>query len=253
MPLSDLACRSAKCSAGRTYQRLTDSGGLYLEVSRTGAKLWRWKYRFTGKEKRLAIGKYPGLSLAGARKERDAARDLLKSGSDPSSAKREARRTLMLESETAFEKVARRWFADWKVNKAERHADYTLRRLEAEVFPVIGARNVRDLDTPERYTIAGRGKGGTAGFAKGGAKIRLVEDRGATVMHYEVEASVGGKLAQLGGRLIDSTAKKLAGQFFEAFEEIVGEAPATVEPPLAVAAVQPPERRVSPLIRATCA
>ena len=148
MPLSDLACRNAKCPAGRNYKRLTDSGGLYLEVSRTGAKLWRWKYRFAGKEKRLAIGKYPAVSLAAARKERDAARYLLKSGSDPSSAKRLARTAVMLESETAFEKVARRWFADWKVNKAERHADYTLRRLETEVFPVIGARNVRDLDTP---------------------------------------------------------------------------------------------------------
>ena len=111
-----------------------------------------------------------------------------------------------------------------------------------------GGATLSDIDPPERYTITGRGKGGTAGFAKGGAKIRLIEDGGATVMHYEVEASVGGKLAQLGGRLIDSTARKLAGQFFEAFEEIVGEAPAAVEPAPAVAAVQPPERRVSPLI-----
>lgn len=154
MSLTDTACRNAKCPRGRAYQRFTDAGGLYLEVSQSGAKLWRWKYRYAGKEKRLALGRYPEVSLASARKERDAARERLKAGTDPSGARREARAALMLESEAAFENVARRWFADWSANKAERHTGYTLRRLQDEVFPVIGARHVRDLDAPAFVRMA---------------------------------------------------------------------------------------------------
>jgi len=80
-----------------------------------------------------------------------------------------------------------------------------------------------DLNPPSSYTISGEGKGGTAGFAKGGAKIVLKEDGGATIMRYEVQVDVGGKLAQLGGRLIEGTAKKLSADFFTRFkQEITG-------------------------------
>ncbi len=154
MPLTDAACRNATCAEGRAFQRFADSGGLYLEVTRTGSKLWRWKYRHAGKEKRLALGSYPEVSLASARRERDAARERLKAGTDPSSARREARLALMLESEASFEKVSRRWFADWSANKAGRHTGYTLRRLEDEAFPLIGPRNVRDLDAPAFVRLA---------------------------------------------------------------------------------------------------
>jgi uncharacterized protein len=82
-----------------------------------------------------------------------------------------------------------------------------------------------DLDPPSSYRITGEGSGGIAGFAKGGATVRL-ESEGAdvTILHYEVDAQIGGKLAQLGGRLIDSTSKKLAGEFFTSFGEVVGKA-----------------------------
>ena len=63
MPLTDTACKNAKCPEGRAFQRFSDAGGLYLEATKTGARLWRWKYRYTGKEKRLALGAYPGVSL----------------------------------------------------------------------------------------------------------------------------------------------------------------------------------------------
>ena len=86
-----------------------------------------------------------------------------------------------------------------------------------------GDVTLHDLNPPESYAISGQGQGGTAGFAKGGAKIQLTEDGAATVMRYEVSADVGGKLAQLGGRLIEGTSKRLAGQFFENFEKIVGQ------------------------------
>ena len=86
-----------------------------------------------------------------------------------------------------------------------------------------GQVTLSDLNPPESYTISGVGKGGSAGFAKGGAKVLLIEDGGATVMRYEVQVDVGGKLAQLGGRLIEGTAKKLAGDFFTQFKiEVTG-------------------------------
>jgi uncharacterized protein len=78
-----------------------------------------------------------------------------------------------------------------------------------------------DLDPPNGYTITGEGSGGAAGFAKGSAVVRLVEAANATDLNYEVKAQIGGKLAQLGSRLIDATSKKLATEFFEKFSEAV--------------------------------
>jgi uncharacterized protein len=80
-----------------------------------------------------------------------------------------------------------------------------------------------DLDPPNSYRISGEGSGGVAGFAKGGATVRLEsESPEVTILHYDVDAQIGGKVAQLGQRLIDSTAKKLAGEFFAAFGAVVG-------------------------------
>jgi carbon monoxide dehydrogenase subunit G len=92
-----------------------------------------------------------------------------------------------------------------------------------------GKVTLSDLDPPNGYTISGEGQGGVAGFAKGGAKVRLEPDgEDATILHYDVKADVGGKIAQLGARLIDGTAKKLAGEFFEKFGSVV--APVEAEP-----------------------
>ena len=77
-----------------------------------------------------------------------------------------------------------------------------------------GQVTLSNLNPPESYTISGEGKGGIAGFAKGGADVRLAEDGDGTILSYDVKAQIGGKLAQLGSRLIDSTSKKLAAQFF---------------------------------------
>ncbi len=106
-----------------------------------------------------------------------------------------------------------------------------------------GKVKLTDIDPPNGYTITGEGKGGAVGFAKGGAKVRLSEDGGETVLTYEVTASVGGKLAQIGSRLVDGAAKKMAGEFFEKFTEIVagasGEAAPEVPPAAEVARVEP--------------
>jgi uncharacterized protein len=85
-----------------------------------------------------------------------------------------------------------------------------------------GAVQLSDMQPPESLTISGEGKGGAAGFAKGGASVRLEDDGKATILHYEVEAKVGGKLAQLGSRIIDGFAKKMADQFFTNFQQAVG-------------------------------
>jgi carbon monoxide dehydrogenase subunit G len=88
------------------------------------------------------------------------------------------------------------------------------------------AGTLTDLDPPHGYTLRGEGKGGVAGFAKGSAQVKLEADGDATILHYTVSADIGGKLAQLGARLINSTAMKFAEQFFANFSRVVaGEAP----------------------------
>ncbi len=92
-----------------------------------------------------------------------------------------------------------------------------------------GAVTISDANPPESYRISGEGQGGTVGNAKGGAKVHLTEVEGGTLLAYEVEAQVGGRLAQLGGPIIDATAKQLAGRFFTKFGEVVA-APAVAAP-----------------------
>ena len=88
-----------------------------------------------------------------------------------------------------------------------------------------GNVELTDLDPPNGYRIQGQGEGGIAGFAKGGAQVTLTDaEGGGTLLSYDVEANVGGKIAQLGARLIDGVAKKNADQFFATFAEVVGQA-----------------------------
>ena len=98
-------------------------------------------------------------------------------------------------------------------------------KVKAKVGPVSakfsGEVTLEDLDPPKSYRIAGQGKGGAAGFASGGANVMLDEDAGDTVLRYEAEAKVGGKLAQIGSRLVAGTARKLADKFFGNFVEVV--------------------------------
>lgn len=98
-----------------------------------------------------------------------------------------------------------------------------------------GKVTLSDLDPPNGYTISGEGQGGVAGFAKGSARVRLEPAEEGTLLRYEVHAQVGGKIAQLGARLIDSTAKSLADQFFDRFQAQLGPppAPAAAEAPAA--------------------
>jgi uncharacterized protein len=122
-------------------------------------------------------------------------------------------------------------------------------KVVARVGPVRASFNgkvtLSDLDPPQAYTISGDGSGGVAGFAKGSAKVRLEEDGdgGATVLKYEVQAHVGGKLAQIGSRLIDATSRKMASDFFERFAALV--APAETAPAETAVAAGPAETVVT--------
>ena len=93
-----------------------------------------------------------------------------------------------------------------------------------------GKVTLSDIDPPNGYRISGEGQGGVAGFAKGGAVVKLTQDGGDTVLAYDVDAQVGGKIAQVGARLIQGTAKKLADQFFGKFAESVGAPPPAASP-----------------------
>ena len=135
-------------------------------------------------------------------------------------------------------------------------------KVSTKVGPVsakfTGKVTLSDINPPQSYKISGEGQGGVAGFAKGGAEVELEEDGDETILRYKATAQVGGKLAQIGSRLIDSTAKKMANEFFSKFAEQVGgeaEAPAeaAAEPaapeaaPPAPAADQP-SGGISPMI-----
>ena len=106
-------------------------------------------------------------------------------------------------------------------------------KVTAKVGPVkarfAGKVTLSDLDPPNGYTITGEGQGGAAGFAKGGAKVRLEPDGDATLLKYTVNAAIGGKLAQIGARLIDGAARKMADDFFASFAANVANPPAAAE------------------------
>lgn len=143
MPLTEIAIKAIK--PGHKIARHHDERGLYLEVSPAGGHWWRFKYSFGGKEKRLSLGTYPEVSLKSARGKRDEYRVMLQGGIDPS-ADRKAQK-IAAAGDHAFEKVARQWWAHWQIGKSPRHADYAIRRLEADVFPEIGELGVGAITT----------------------------------------------------------------------------------------------------------
>ena len=129
-----------------------DCDGLYIHVSPAGGKLWRLFYRFDGKQKTLALGKYPEVSLADARKLRDEARALIAQGVDPSAHKREAKATAAIEAAdmaNTFEAVARDWFSKKRTAWTEGHQKKILSRLENQLFPHIGNKQISALEASD--------------------------------------------------------------------------------------------------------
>jgi integrase len=141
--LTDTEIRKAKAK-GKAY-RMGDGGGLYLFVTAPGGKLWRWKYRFEGREKLMSFGSYPDVSLSLARERHVEARKLLASGTDPM-AERKAEKAA---AENSFQSIARAWWEHWQDGKNLRHAVQVKRRMEADILPYLGARPIAAIEAPE--------------------------------------------------------------------------------------------------------
>jgi integrase len=148
LPLnSDFACRNAKPKA--KPQKLTVGDGLHLLVNPDGRKYWRMAYRWHGKQRTLALGVYPKVGLAAAKAASDAARKELASGIDPSVAKQQRSRESATTGDDTFETLARTWLEKRSKVLNQKYAAQILRRLEADIFPQIGRRPIREIEAPE--------------------------------------------------------------------------------------------------------
>lgn len=177
--LTDVAIRNAK--PGPKSYRLFDGGGMYLEVTTAGGKLWRLKYRYGGKEKRLALGAYPEVPLsqaskdapAGARQRAFAARSLLAQGIDPGAVKQAQKAVERAAGET-FELVARQWHEKFTPSWTPNHAARILTSLSQDAFPWLGHRPIREILPPEVLSVA-----------------RRVESRGAIETAHRLVGNIG--------------------------------------------------------------
>lgn len=160
MKLTDSIIKAAK-PKDKKYN-LSDGKGLVLFIESSGSKFWRFRYKFQGKENTLSLGEYPNVKLAEARQEHARFKELLAKGIDPSENRKEEKQQAAIAAANSFESVARLWWNHWKHDKTERHAGYTIRRLEADVFPAIGAKPVNEITAAQLI-----------------AMIRKVESRGA--------------------------------------------------------------------------
>ena len=172
MPLTDVTVRTAK-PRDKPY-KLSDSGGLYVEVTPAGGKRWRWKYRIGGREKLLSMGLYPAVPLVAARARRDDAKKLLASGVDPS-VHRQATKLAQAEgSANSFEVIGREWFAKHQSGWAISHSSKVIARLEKDVFPFIGSRPIAQIAASELLKV-----------------LQRIENRGALEAAHKARVSCG--------------------------------------------------------------
>lgn len=167
MALSDVKIRNAKASD--KPQRLWDGGGLYLEVAPSGAKLWRLKYRYQGKEKLLALGQLGLVSLREAREACNEWKKLLAKGLDPAVVRKQSRREAAHRAANSFEAVAREWYAKQAHVWVAHHASDVLRRLEVNLFPDLGPRPIAEVTAPELLAV-----------------LRKIEHRGAYDLAHRI-------------------------------------------------------------------
>jgi integrase len=147
MSLTDIIAKNAKPQ--KTQFKLFDEKGLFLLVTPNGSKYWRMKYRFDGKEKLLSFGTYPETSLKEARNKRDTARKQIQEGFDPSQEKKLAKLTRLINSENSFENVAREWHEKQNQRLTAKHSKTVLKRLETDMFPLLGSRPINQITAPE--------------------------------------------------------------------------------------------------------
>lgn len=146
--LTDPACRNAACPEEKARVRLADSGGLYLEVTPGGSKRWFVKYRFGGKERRLALGSYPDVTLKAARAGRDEARKTRGKGTDPVQARRVEKVASKASSATTFEAVAREFYAAKAGGWSPTYGARWIERMEKDLFPVLGSLPLESITPP---------------------------------------------------------------------------------------------------------
>ena len=149
--LSDAAVRNAKAKT-KTF-KMSDGEGLFLVVMPSGSKYWRLRYFFVGKEKLLALGVYPEISLADARERRAQARKVIAAGIDPGEVKKEAKRLAVLNGDNTFEAVAREWHENRRSKWTPKHAQHILKRMETNVFPKLGYRPIADITSSELLSV----------------------------------------------------------------------------------------------------
>ena len=190
MPLTDTAIRGVK--PADKPQKLFDGNGLFLFVAPSGAKSWRVKYRFQGREKLLTLGTYPMLSLKEARESCVAAKKQLSGGIDPSADKRVKARSVY----TSFEAVAREWLENQKPVWTDAYAKDVLERIDKNIFPFLGTRPIGEITPPELLTV-----------------LRKIEMRGAVDQAHRVRSicSLIFRYAIATGRAERDTAADLRG------------------------------------------
>lgn len=161
--------------------KLSDGGGLYLEVTTTGSRYWRLKYRYGGKEKRLAFGVYPDVSLAEARDKRDAAKKILAAGNDPGEVKKAEKIAQKLSFENTFEAIAREWHQHKADRWSLRYRDEIIDTFEKDIFPYIGKRPIAEIKPMELLEALRK-------MEKRGAleKMRKVRQRCGEVFRYAI-------------------------------------------------------------------
>jgi integrase len=169
--LSETKVRTAKPKQGE--YKLFDGGGLYLLVTPSGGKLWNFKYRFNGKEKKLSLGPYPEVSLADARTKKEDARRQIVNGIDPGAVRKAMKQASTSETET-FEVIAREWHAKFTPTWTPGHADTIMSRMKLDLFPWIGTRPINEIKAPELLTV-----------------LRRVESRGALETAHRLRSIAG--------------------------------------------------------------
>lgn len=156
MKLTDVQIKRLK-PAAKPY-KASDGGGLFVWVTPSGGRIWRWSYRYEGRAKLMAFGKYPEVSLAQARERHAEARKQLASGVDPMAERKAEKAT----EENTFQSVAAHWTNHWQVGKSPRHVDYVRRRMETDILPSLGVRPITEIEAPELV-----------------AMVKAIEQRGA--------------------------------------------------------------------------
>ncbi|RZL68702.1 MAG: site-specific integrase [Variovorax sp.] len=162
MPLTDAACRNATCPPERRQARYADSGGLYLEVSSAGSRRWFWKFRIEGVEKKFALGVYPAVGLAAARKARDVAKAQKAAGINPIHARQVIKLKAAVSTGDTFRETALEWYEKHHSRWSNHYAIREKRNLEKDLFPHFASRRVSEIQPIELL-----------------AALRRVEERGA--------------------------------------------------------------------------